>query len=93
MKHAFEFHHPESHLTVDILATLELAGGERNVVVVEVEGPSHYMRNVRQLVGSSVVRNKLLARLGYRVLAVPFYDWEKLGSDEAKEEYLTGLLR
>ena len=61
-------------------------------VAVEVDGPSHYLRNERSENGPTRLRNRLLAEKGYDVLTVPYFEWEGLSGREAKHAYLRGKL-
>ena len=47
MRHVLEHTHVDTAMTVDILAERAGPGGQVEEVVLEVEGPTHYMRNVR----------------------------------------------
>ncbi|WIA35440.1 hypothetical protein OEZ86_003880 [Tetradesmus obliquus] len=65
--------------SVDIL----VAVGEARVVV-EVDGPFHYASNsTRKRLGNSDLRDLLLRQQGFRVLPLPYYEWQKLPSDKA----------
>ena len=64
-------------------------------VAVEVDGPSHFLLPDRQgrhaPNGSTVLKRRLLAKAGWRVVSVPYYDWDGLASSE-REGYLKQLL-
>ena len=72
-------------------------------VAVEVDGPSHFLlpdhRGVRTPNGSTLLKRRLLERAGWRVIAVPFFEWDELRGEEAQRAYLrsrlvdAGLLR
>jgi RAP domain len=41
-----------------------------------------------------VLKERLLALLGWRVVHIPFWEWNALGKDaQAKDEYCANLLR
>lgn len=71
-------------------------------VVLEVDGPQHYWRHVGSdgpmttiegsVNGTTIMRNKVLTALGYRVIYVPFYAWSKLETESACITYLAALL-
>jgi hypothetical protein len=62
----------------------------RRGVALEVDGPRHFLRNVQRPNGSTLLRNRLLSALGWRVLVVPYYEWPS-GFD-ARVAYLKRLL-
>ena len=63
--------------------------GQRTAV--EVDGPSHFLHN-GQPNGRTQLRNRCLAAHGWRVVVVPFYAWDALGTKQQREAYLTRLL-
>jgi hypothetical protein len=70
--------------------------GER--VVVEVDGPFHYVRAMDsgklRVDGSTRLKHELMTRLGWRVLHVPYFEWDQLAEEGgSKTEYLTALLK
>ena len=81
----------DSGFSVDIQLT-----GQR--VVIEVDGPMHYLREVGPRSGRPVVdgstrfKHRLLTAMGWKVLHVPYFNWNALGSPEQQEEYLAALL-
>ena len=62
------------------------------------DGPSHYLRevglrSVRPVVdGSTRFKHRLLTAPGWKVLHMPYFKWNALGSPEQHEEYLCALL-
>ena len=74
-------------------------GGKRRVAV-EVDGPSHFVkvageggeRRWREN-GSTRLKRRLLAGLGWEVLSVPFFEWTVLRGKAAKEAYARRLLQ
>ncbi|KAG2497845.1 hypothetical protein HYH03_004112 [Edaphochlamys debaryana] len=75
---------------------VELAGGRR--VVVEVDGPWHFLanrpRNPDAIVGRTELRNRQLGRVfgAGNVLSVPFWEWDFKGASEQHEAVLSRLL-
>ena len=62
------------------------------VVVVEVDGPSHFLRNLpREPLGTTVLKARLLAAQGVAFVRVPYFDWGKLNNEE-RQEYLQTLV-
>jgi hypothetical protein len=60
-------------------------------VAVEVDGPSHFLQDGR-LTGSTLLRNRMLAAHGWRVVVVDYRAWEERKTQEQREEYLRSLL-
>ena len=77
-------------------------GKNHNGVVIEVDGPVHYLRcgignetggkRTTKVKGEYLLKDRLLEKQGYKVLHVPYYDWDKLKNDEERMEYLMKLL-
>ena len=73
-------------------------------LAIEVDGPSHFLGakelenrlpaigSELQFDGTSKFKHRLLSRLGWTVLHVPFFQWGRLGSREAKAAYIRELL-
>jgi len=63
---------------------------------VEVDGPSHFLlldrRGERAPNGSTWLKRRLLASAGWRVVAVPYYEWDALVGAEAQQRYLRDAL-
>jgi len=63
---------------------------------VEVDGPSHFLlldrRGERAPNGSTWLKRRLLASAGWRVVAVPYYEWDALVGAEAQQRYLCDAL-
>jgi hypothetical protein len=64
---------------------LVLQGGQR--VALEADGPSHFTSNLpRRPLGATMYRNRRLLARGWRVVSVPFFEWDALGGDEGRQE-------
>ena len=59
--------------------------------VVEVNGPSHFL-TCRLPVGGTLMKRRHLALLGYTVVSLPFWEWNKLTGSDERKEYLRGKL-
>mmetsp|Transcript_46900 Transcript_46900/g.150909 ORF Transcript_46900/g.150909 Transcript_46900/m.150909 type:complete len:185 (+) Transcript_46900:237-791(+) len=61
-------------------------------VAVEVDGPSHFLlpdgRGVRKPNGPTLLKRRLLAAAGWRVISVPFYEWDGLNTADERQAYL-----
>eukprot|EP01025_Chloroclados_australasicus_P062418 TRINITY_DN8202_c0_g1_i1.p1 TRINITY_DN8202_c0_g1~~TRINITY_DN8202_c0_g1_i1.p1 ORF type:complete len:745 (+),score=74.07 TRINITY_DN8202_c0_g1_i1:103-2235(+) len=87
-------------LTQDGLVNIDIALEiNQQLVAVVVDGPQHYTvsQPYRQL-ASGEIRNRLLVAKGWRVVRVPFYEWER--RDEGgnidwgkREEYLKQIMK
>ncbi|KAG2493127.1 hypothetical protein HYH03_008554 [Edaphochlamys debaryana] len=65
------------------------------LLAVEVDGPSHYMRNSYTVkLARTILRDRQLARVfGYdNVRCVPYWDWDVRASREARMEYMRAVL-
>lgn len=47
--------------------------GER--IGIEVDGPHHFTRNTRALLGQAVARQRLLEARGWSLIRVPYFWW------------------
>ncbi len=58
-------------------------------LAVEVDGPSHYMRPDADPTytpnGSTRLKRRLLELAGWRVVSVPFFEWNVAGGDASRE--------
>jgi hypothetical protein len=88
-------------LSVDILIRgldASIVGGE---VIIEVDGPSHFLRGsgadersgrTIRVNGFHALKDRLLKKQGFKVLHIPYFDWDLLAGDAKREEYLKLLL-
>jgi hypothetical protein len=54
-------------------------------VVIEVDGPAHFLRPGGRLPsGSTLMKRRHLEKLGYKLISVPFFEWNAL--DDAQEQ-------
>lgn len=52
-------------------------------IVIEADGPTHYMTNGYRPVGATSLKHRLLRRLGWRLVVVPYYEWSMDGTEDA----------
>ena len=62
-----------------------------SVVVVEVDGPSHFCGNSRRVRGETLLKRRLLARSQFgfdkfRLVSIPYWEWNELGGRQDREE-------
>ena len=91
VQHGFE----EEHLEPRTGYSLDLALPSSRVAV-EVDGPSHFLlpdgRGVRKPNGPTLLKRRLLAAAGWRVISVPFYEWNGFATASERHTYLQRLL-
>lgn len=86
-------------LSIDILHEAPKGGqGGAKGVIVEVDGPYHYLslpgRGHRDgnVVGYYKLKERLLEKQGYKVLHVPYMEWDAMSGKEQHKEFLRQLL-
>ena len=61
-------------------------------IAIEVDGPSHFLlpdsQGVRAPNGPTKLKRRLLAAAGWRVISVPFYEWDGLNTADERHAYL-----
>lgn len=62
--------------------------GDERPTAIEVDGPSHFYVNSTKYTAYSKLKHRLLTRMGYRVLHVPYFEWRKLRGTKEREEYM-----
>ena len=61
-------------------------------IVIEADGPTHFMINTHKAVGATALKRRLLKKLGWRLVVVPYYEWSIEGSDDAHVTFLRSKL-
>ena len=62
-----------------------------NVTILVYDGasrPHGRHRGVRVPKGSTLLKRRLLKRAGWRVITVPFFEWDEMCDEGAQREYL-----
>jgi hypothetical protein len=84
-----EYWDPELEYPIDVALPAQK-------VALEADGPTHFTINrlpSKRLLGASLLKRRLLSKLGWTVVSVPYYEWPgKLGVQE-QVEYLSQLLK
>ena len=72
-------------------------------IVIEVDGPAHYVHKVMdssskenslQMKGRYVLKNRLLKQYGYKIIYIPYFEWEALNLYiDMRKEYILHLLK
>jgi len=91
VQHGFE----EEYLEPRTGYSLDLALPSTRVAI-EVDGPSHFLlpdgRGARKPNGPTLLKRRLLAAAGWRVISVPFYEWNGFATAKERQTYLQGML-
>lgn len=66
--------------------------GKDRPIAIEVDGPSHFYANSKRYTAYTKLKHRLLTRMGYKVLHVPYFDWRKLRGAREREEYMRAKL-
>ena len=72
------------HDSISAVATKKIA--------IEVDGPSHFYINSTRYTAYSKLKHRILTRLGYKVIHIPYFEWNKLKCLGEKEEYVLAKL-
>jgi hypothetical protein len=63
-------------------------------IAIEVDGPTHFAVNdIYHVKGEGIARRRSLMRLGWVVVNVPFYVWQRLRTPQAQREWLSKALK
>ena len=63
-------------------------------LAIEADGPSHFVRPGRVVDGPTQARNRALAARGYRIMCVPWWEWDALEGDKQRQQaYVVELLQ
>jgi hypothetical protein len=57
-------------------------------IAIEVDGPSHFYVNTHKYTAYTKLKHRLLTRMGYKVLHVPYFEWRKLRGAKERENYM-----
>jgi len=67
------------------IAVATAAGSQ---VAIEVDGPSHVLRPENTLDSPTRSRNRTLTTQGWRVVSVPYFEWDGLKPGQQQQDYL-----
>lgn len=62
-------------------------------LIIEVNGPSHYIPGGYSLRGSTYVKSAVLSKLGFIVGNIHHQDWSELKGLEAKRQFIKNLIK
>ena len=90
--HQLEGRTADGLLSIDIAihcdALLDAGTGQPVDVAIEVDGPSHFAVNSNHALGRTRARNALLRCRGWRVVQVPFFEWNTVKHGQPQLAYL-----
>jgi RAP domain len=62
-------------------------------IAIEVDGPSHFYVNSNKYTAYTKLKHRILTRMGYNVVHIPYFEWNKLGTSHDKEQYVIEKLK
>ncbi|GFE53536.1 RAP domain-containing, putative [Babesia ovis] len=71
----------------------EVPTGDDRPIAIEVDGPSHFYANSTKYTAYTKLKHRLLTRMGYKVLHVPYFEWRRLRGAKEREEYMREKLK
>lgn len=81
--------HQQEHICPHAGRNIDIALLDRRVAV-EVDGPSHFLSLGEYLfcqTGSTLLRNLMLTHAGWKVITIPFFEWNWLTTMDTQKEY------
>ena len=79
--------HELEYITADGLFSIDLAIVDRRVAL-EFDGPSHFTTNTLEPLGHTRLRDRLLSAMGWCVVSIPFFEWDRLHQTEQRDAYV-----
>ena len=79
--------HELEYTTADGLFSIDLAITDRRIAL-EFDGPSHFTTNTLEPLGHTRLRDRLLSAMGWRVVSIPFFEWDRLHQTEQRDAYV-----
>jgi hypothetical protein len=70
---------------------VDMASRER-MLAIEFHGPFHYNKGGRIPNARTLMKKRLLKKRGWKVLAIPWWEWQVLGTKDDRILYLKKLL-
>merc|ERR1719461_2558341 len=80
-------------LTQHLRGPLAEGPGGGRPIAIEVDGPSHFYANSRRYTAYTKRKHRLLTRMGYKVLHVPYFEWRRLRGAREREDYMRAKLQ
>ena len=79
--------HELEYITADGLFSIVLAIVGRRTAL-EFDGPSHFTRNPLEPLGHTRLRDRLLCAMGWHVVSIPFFEWDRLHLPGQRDAYV-----
>lgn len=90
---------PDCGYSIDLTVDLRPAGGGvgggvgwlpgKDMVLVELDGKSHYCAGGREPLGRTVLKHRQLRERGWMLAVVPWHEWDSVGpGKEGEEDYI-----
>lgn len=57
-------------------------------IIIEINGKTHYICETNELLGKSLLKNRLLTAMGWKVVTIPCLEWNKLNTRNERDSYL-----
>jgi len=61
---------------------------DQRPMAIEVDGPSHFYVNSTKYTAYTKLKHRILTSMGYQVVHIPFFEWNKLANNQDKEAYI-----
>lgn len=61
----------------------------RRQIALEIDGPANFLGWSRMESGATTIKRRQLRHFGYRLLTIPYWEWEVLQGAEEEKRYLT----
>lgn len=61
-------------------------------VALEIDGPTHFSRNSGIPLGHTMLKRRYITAAGWRLISVPYQEWEELQGGFEQLEYLRGII-
>jgi very-short-patch-repair endonuclease len=74
-------------ITADGLFSIDLAVVDRRIAI-EFDGPLHFTKNTLEPLGHTRLRDRLLSAMGWKVISIPFFDWDRLQQPAQMDAYV-----
>lgn len=65
--------------------------GNQVKIACEVNGVFHYSRNSEETLGKDKIKQGILAKQGYQILVIPYYQWVIL-EEKQKSQFLKDVI-
>jgi len=83
--------HELEYITADGLFSIDLAIVDRRIAV-EFDGPSHFHTDTLEPRGHTRLRDRLLSAMGWHVVSIPYFEWDRLHQPEQMDAYVAHRL-